>query len=452
MARAGSLSFLALALALVSCGSGSPSTPLDAGRPAPGHDASVDHSAPVVDAGKPADAAREAHEAATAHDAGGCHGALAAADRTRRIVVSHPFDTAENASGDFEVFAIDGMGVITQPNVHFALGPTTEGVIAFTPDGAVGLVAEDDGSLGVFQLDETGAPHVVATSQKGSYYATGVVMDPSGDRAYVIDDQTTGNGGGIYVVSIACDGSVKDEGLLTAADLPSTVIPVGGGDAVILAKNVKGSPLLPDGGADASGDAAARDGALPPGNDAVLVPWPSAAKVLGTADPFHDELAIVSAATLTHDGRYVLLGDNSQFSGIPNRVGVVSVGVGTIAAAGVVDNLNDPEGIVASPFDDAILVTSAFDNAIYALSRSESGTAPFALSGPVAYKGPAPQLPGNVVMIGRGTLNGRVLVAENQAIRALTFAAGGVITDLGPTASGDAGSTASIVGAIGVQP
>jgi hypothetical protein len=420
MARAGSLSFLALALALVSCGSGSPSTPLDAGRPAPGHDASVDHSAPVVDAGKPADAAREAHEAATAHDAGGCHGALAAADRTRRIVVSHPFDTAENASGDFEVFAIDGMGVITQPNVHFALGPTTEGVIAFTPDGAVGLVAE--------------------------------VMDPSGDRAYVIDDQTTGNGGGIYVVSIACDGSVKDEGLLTAADLPSTVIPVGGGDAVILAKNVKGSPLLPDGGADASGDAAARDGALPPGNDAVLVPWPSAAKVLGTADPFHDELAIVSAATLTHDGRYVLLGDNSQFSGIPNRVGVVSVGVGTIAAAGVVDNLNDPEGIVASPFDDAILVTSAFDNAIYALSRSESGTAPFALSGPVAYKGPAPQLPGNVVMIGRGTLNGRVLVAENQAIRALTFAAGGVITDLGPTASGDAGSTASIVGAIGVQP
>ncbi len=366
--------------------------------------------------------------------------------------MSHPFDTMQSASGDFEVFGIDETGAITQPNVHFTLGPTTEGVIAFTPDGAVGIVAEDDGSLGAFRLDASGVPQVVAASQKGSYYATGVVMDPSGDRAYVIDDQTTGNGGGVYVVSIACDGALKDEGLLAAADLPSTVIPTGSGDAVILAKNVKGLPALVDGGVDGSADAEVVDGGLLPGNDAVLVSWPSVAKVLGTADPFRDELAIVSAAALTQDGRYVLLGDNSQFSGVPNRVGIVSMGAGTIGAAGVVENVNDPEALVASPFDDTVLVTSAFDNALYVLSRSDASAAAFVLSGPVSYKGPEPQLPGNAVMIGRGMLNGRVLVAENQAIRSLSFAKGGVITDLGPTGSGDAGSTASIVGAIGVQP
>jgi hypothetical protein len=457
--RSSPVSFLPLLLALSwSCSSGSTSgVQPDAGHPT--RDASLDHAAPVPDAHADATKPRDgATSDAVTGDSGGCHATLGAADRTRKLVVSHPFDNAGNASADFEVFDIDDTGAITEPDVHFTLGASTEGVIAFTPDGSVGLLAEDDGTLGVFRFDASGAPHVVSASLKGSYYATGVVMDPSGDRAYVMDDQTTDNGGGIYVVLIACDGTLTDGGLLTAADLPATVIPVGGGDAVVLAKNVKGVPAIVDAGSSASADGAtdalapAVDGALPPGNDAVLVPWPSASKAVGAADPFQDELAIVSAATLTSDGRYVLLGDNSQFSGVPNRVGVVAVGAGTIASAGVVENVNDPEGLVASPFDDTVLVTSAFDNALYVLRRSEAGAVPFVLSGPVTYQGPQPQLPGNVVMIDRGMLKGRVLVAENQAIRELQFAAGAVVTDLGPTSSGDAGAPTSLVGAIGVQP
>ena len=372
--------------------------------------------------------------------------------------MSHPFDQSQNAASDFEVFAIDTSGAITQPNVHLKLGPTTDGQIAFTPDGAIGIVAEDDGTLGVFRLDATGAPTVVVATLSGSYYATSVVMDPSGARAYILDDQTVNNGGGVYTVSIACDGTLTDNGLLAGAELPATVIPVSGGNAVVAAKNFLGTPPIvdagpqnpaPDGGFDGGPDA----GAGRIGNDAVLVQWPSASKVVATANPFGDDLAIVSAAALTQDGRYVLLGDNSQFSGVPNRVGIVRVGAAGISAAGVVENVNDPEALVASPFDDTVLVTSAFGNALFVLGASpDGGSVPFTLVGPVAYSGGAPQLPGPAVMINRGGLLGRVLVAENQAIRQVQFAKAGVVTDLGPTATGDPNDLTSIVGAIGVQP
>ncbi len=376
-------------------------------------------------------------------DAGLCHASGGPADRTRRIVVSHPYDVASNPSSDFEVFDLSQAGVITEPDVHFQLGVTTNGAIAFTPDGLVGIVAEDDGSLGVFRFDVSGTPHVVSASMTGSYYATGVVMDPSGARAYILDDQTVDNGGGIYTVAIACDGSLHDDGLLAAADLPAAIVPVAGGNAVIAAQSFLNVPPLDAGSPDSGPDAAL----------AVLVPWPSASKVIGTANPFEDDLAIVSSAALTQDGRYVLIGDNNAFSEPVDRIGIVAVGAGTLAASGVVPNVNDPETIVTSPFDDTVLVTSAFGNALFILRPSvDAGPVPFRLAGQVTYTGPAPELPGVATMIDRGTLRGRVLVAENQAIRQVQFAGGGVVSDLGPTYTGDVTSYTSIVGAMGVQP
>lgn len=426
-------------LAAAGCGGGASSSPRADAAAGGAHG----------DAAARVDAARDAHaglDAARSSDAapGACHASPLPADRIRKVVVSHPFNAQQNAASDFEVFELDASGAITQPNVHFTLGPTTDGRIAFTPDGAIGLVAEDDGSLGVFRFDASGAPVVVAAAQTGSYSATRVVMDPSGARAFILDDQTENNGGGIYSVAIACDGTLTDEGLLASARLPVTVLPIDGGEAVIVAKGVLGVPPPEDAGAD---------GAATPGNDAVLVAWPQPAKVLATADPFGDDNAIVSDATLTSDGRFVLLGDNSSFSATPNRVGVLALRGGAMTAAGVVANVNDPESLVASPFDETVLATSAFGNALFVLQPSaDAGPAPFVLRGPVAYAGPAPQLPGQAVMIGRGALRGRVLIAENLAIRQVQFAAGGAVTDLGPTSAGDPNAFTTIVGCIGVQP
>ena len=445
-----SVPMVAAGLACSACSSGSSGASPHADA-SPGRDAHSDTLTPR-DAGV---------VEASGGDSSTCHATEGAPDRARKVVISHPYDAAQNASGDFEVWDLSETGTLTQPKVHFTLGPTTLGMIAFTPDGAVGLVAEDDGTLGVFRFDGSGAPVGVSASLKGSYYATGVVMDPSGARAYVLDDQTVNNGGGIYTVAIACDGTLTDEGLLASADLPAGVLPVPGGAAVVLAKSLHGTPALVDGGvaiADAGYDAwpfdAGPEAGPPPGhcNDAVLVSWPAASKVTGFADPFGDDLAIVSTGALTQDGRYVLLGDNSQFSGVPNRVGIVSVTATGIAAAGIVENVNDPETLVASPFDDTVLVTSAFGNALFVLGETSGGGAPFAMQAPLAYVGGEPQLPGPAVMIALGGLTGRVLVAENQAIRQVQFAKHASVTDLGPTSTGNVNDFTSIVGAIGVQP
>jgi len=45
-------------------------------------------------------------------------------------------------------------------------GRATEGEIVFTADGTLGLVALEDGSVGVFRLDASGSPTVVHASFK----------------------------------------------------------------------------------------------------------------------------------------------------------------------------------------------------------------------------------------------------------------------------------------------
>jgi hypothetical protein len=432
-------------LGVVACGnSATPRLTLDASAVPDAYDAS---QKTTHDASHAGDASHPTADAeADSADASGasCHAALAAPDRTRKVVVSHPFNNSQNAASDFEVFELDDTGNLAEANVHFKLGPTTDGRIAFTPDGLVGLVAEDDGTLGVFRFDASGAPVVIDASFTGTFYATRVVMGPTGDFAYVLDDQTEDNGGGIYTVSIACDGQVKDEGILVGAKLPATVIPLTGGTAVVAAKSALGVPMLVDAGGDAS-DAG--------GNDAVLIAWPDAGKVLGTADPFGDDQAIVSDMALTQDGRFLLLGDHNGFSSVPNRIGIIAVGPGTLAAAGVIADVNDPESITPSPFDDTLLVTSAFGNALFVIDGpTDGGATSFTLRGELTYTGAAPQLPAAAVLIDRGSLRGRVLVAENQAIRQVQFAAGASVIDLGGMDLGGPNDLASIVGCIGVQP
>jgi hypothetical protein len=72
-----------------------------------------------------------------------------------------------------------------------------------------------------------GTPVVVHAAFTGDFYADRVVMDPGGARAYVVDPNTTANAGGIYQLSIACDGGLGDEGLLLQASSPGALIVAG---------------------------------------------------------------------------------------------------------------------------------------------------------------------------------------------------------------------------------
>ncbi len=382
-------------------------------------------------AGATADAGSDAPDADAASDAGtGCGRVPGPADGVRKVVVSHPYDANSNPANTYEVLELSASGELSQTGATFELGRATLGEIAFTPDGKVGLVAEEDGKLGVFRFDDAGAPQVVEAAFDGGFYATSVVVDPAGDTAYVLDSEWRDSGGGVYAVPIGCDGTPGTPQLIAAAKLAYALafLPGDPSRAVLASKDVL---------------------SVPEGNDAHLLAWGDPPSVTASAEPFPDNEAIVPSAAVTHDGKFALIGDNNAYGSAPNRVGVVSLD--PFAPVQLLTPIEDPLDIAVSPFDNAALVVSGFGNAIFGLSYdSSSASAPFTLDGEIAYHGAKPALPGYAVSIDRGALSGLVLVVENTGVRRVRFEQSGGITDLGAF---DLGSgLAAATGVIGVQP
>jgi len=393
---------LGLGLGLAACGGGTSGTP-DAG------------DLPAVDA---------APDAAPT-----CNRTPRAADRDRAIVVSLPYDAAGSQASTYGVLTLATDGTITDTGQRFELGRSNVGEIAFTPDGDVGLVAQDDGTLGVFRLPDGGAPVVVDAGFQGSFYADRVIMDPGGDLAYVVDPDWRNNGGGIYRVAIGCDGTLTDLGLWLPSKSAAGLL-LDGDRMVVPASDIATST-------PGVGDTLhlLDDTADPPA-------------YVGGADAFGDDQAIVSGSALTPDGAYALIGDSSQFSGIDNRVAVVAVGATGLTPVQVLTPVSDPLAIIPSPAGDTLLVVSGFGDAVFVVDRG-TGAQPFSVRGEPTYVGTSPQLPSGAVMVERGSLTGLVLIAENQGVRRMQLATGGV-TDLGLTTLGS--GYLAITGAIGVQP
>lgn len=356
-----------------------------------------------------------------------CHDTLAPADAPRSVVVAHPYNSGSGPGNDYQLLELTTDGTLTGGG-RFSMGRAPTGKIAFTPDGAIGLLAQDDGSLGVFRIDD-GAVTVVHATFVGSFYAGGVVVAPSGDYAWVLDPNWVNNGGGIYRVAIACDGSLTDEGLVIESKLSRAMLPLETG-FLLASDELAGSP---------------------PGADVHRIELLPTPKLNASADAFPYDDAIVASLAITHDGLFGLIGDNSGFALDANRVSVMSLGGGGLTAVQQITPLEDPAAIVTSPFDDRAIVTSGFGDAIFELSYdSASATSPFALVGEVAYQGGDPQLPVDAVGVERGGFAGLVLVSEVTAVRRLRFVQGQPVNDLGLLDFG-AGSE-NIVGAIGVQP
>jgi len=355
----------------------------------------------------------------------GCARMPAPADRPRFVVVSHPYDTAGMKAGGYEVLELSAAGALTRPGKTFTLGRATTGTIAFTPDGEIGLVATEDGKLGVFELAADGTPTVVHAAFDGGFYATKVVVEPRGDRALVLDGNWRENGGGIYRVTIGCDGTLTPAGKVAPAKLPGAIA-FAGEHAVVAANDIMESTTA--------------------GFDVHLLGWGDAPNVIAGSDAFGDDNAIVGGAALTSDGATFLVGDTSQFSGVPNRVAAVRVTPTGVAKGDVVD-VEDPAAIAASPFGNVAIVASAFGDAIYVLDVMNNA---WRVRGQVTYMGASPKIPADVAQIDRGALRGHVLVAENVGVRHLAFRMTGAVDDLGSLAFGS--GLQNIAGAIGVQP
>ena len=361
-------------------------------------------------------------------DAASCNRVAAAADRVRHVVVSRPYDAAGNAATTYEVLDLSTAGALSRPNVTFSMGTSSEGVMAFTIDGQIGVVPQDDGSLGIVRLADDGTPTVVSAGLTGTWYATGAVIAPSGDRVYVVDYDTRANGGGIYAIDLACDGTPTDRGLVAAAGVPAGLAFVPGTDRAMIAATDFATSMVA-------------------GDTAQLVTLYATPGWIGGANAFGDAKALVGATALSFDAQHYLIGDTSQFSGIPNRVAVVEVDADGVTAPQVISNVGDPEAILASPFGDVALVADGFGNAFHVLRAGVGG---WTLAADPTYVGASPQLPAGGVVVQVGSLKGLALVGENVGVRSVMFGSDGSVTDKGAFDFGD--GLDQITGSIGITP
>jgi hypothetical protein len=360
------------------------------------------------------------------HDSGlaRCPRTIGPVDGPRRVLVSHPFDKDGNKATGFELLALSATGQLTQTGVTFQMGTALDSDIAFTPDGAIALVAQDDGTVGVVRFDGTGA-HVVHAAFKGSFYAGRVIMDPAGDHAYVLDSNTAANKGGVYTVDIACDGTLTDKGLLIPTSGPSamTVMP-SGTEAIIATNDMTGAGVAPD----------------------TALANMASGKLDGMGNAFPEGGAIASDIAVTPDGKFALVADEGVVVG--NRVAMVELPA--ITSRGIL-SIPNPAAVVASPFGGAALVFSSDGtDGIRLLRYTPAATPPFSIVSEITYVHGKPELPSYTVTITRGALKGLVLVAENAAVRGLALHDDAGVTDAFKLAF--PAGTENVVGVIGAQP
>lgn len=348
-------------------------------------------------------------------------------DHVRNVVVSHPFDADGNKATAFELLTLGTDGSLTRTGTFFSMGTALDSDIAFTPDGDIALVAQDDGTIGSVRFYPTG-PVVAETGFKGDFYASAITMDPSGTRAYVLDEDTAANGGGVFAVDIGCDGKLTSKGL---------VVPGGTARRMTFVPSTQQAVLAAGGAFDA-----------PDGSDTHLVDFSGAAPSrVASGSGFGDGGAIVSSVAVMPDGKFALAADEGIIVG--NRVAVIALPSMTNAQ---VFTLSNPAEIVASPFDNAaLLLSSDGTDAIRLAGYTPDAAAPLTIHGEIAYVNGKPQLPSSAAVITRGTLKGRVLVAENVGVRSVNLQPDAGATDVGFVSFDDGGLT-SVVGVIGVEP
>ncbi len=373
--------------------------------------------------GEPTDTADTADTAEPVVE--GCHATPQPADRERVVLVSLPYDADGAASKVWAALTLSTEGELRDDGARVEMGRAWSGEVVFTPDANHGYAVQDDGTIGVFAVED-GVVTVLDAGWDGGVYAVRAVMDPSGETLWVIDGNWPVNGGGLYAAPIDCaTGELGEPTLVAAAKLPADLLLLDESRAALIGREVEGADE---------------------GEDVSLLSWPEGARVAGV-DAFGDDEAIVSdAASL--DG-LLLVADYSEFSGVSTRVAAVRVDGDALEAAQILD-VEDPVALVASPWGDQVLVVSGYGDALLQVPVDLEASEPLGEPSELDYSGGRPQLPGAAALLRRGPLRGLVLVTETEGIRAVQLGPDGAAEDLGLTSLG--ASYEGITGAVGVQP
>lgn len=355
------------------------------------------------------------------------------ADKERVVVVSRPYGEGFGQADDYEALHLSADGVLSRPNIVFTMRRLYDGEILFSADGRFGYSAQGDGSIGIFRVESDRSITVLDRGFDPGFYVSKIVIGPDGRRLFALNSQWRENGGGIYQLEMACDGSLTSLGLLAAAKLPYDLAFLPGDKALVAGRDVLDST---------------------PGHDLHLLSLaatPTATpgtSVLAGVDAFGDDDNSVSDMTITGDGRYALLADTALQAG--NRIAVVDLGQGGAAPTAVqLLSYGDPNAVLMSPFDNAAVVLGTEANRITVLDYAPGTAQPFAERGKLVSSS-STLLPTNGALIRRGTLEGRFFVSENVTLRQVRFFSDGRVEEVEALDFGEGGP--AICGGVGVQP
>jgi len=360
--------------------------------------------------------------------ADGCRAQPAAADRDRLLVLALPYDASGGQADAWAALTLTAAGDVVDAGARFTMGRGLLGQVAFSPDGSLGVAAQDDGSIGVFTVNDDLTVSVVEARFEPGFYAVAVTIDPSGEAAWVVDGNWVENGGGVYRVPLDCGTG--------APGAPSLALPIKLPVGLHFLRRQLDRAVVVGWEAEGAADASA---------EVHLLDMAAGPSLLGSAEAFGDDEALLSASAVTADDRYALAADYSPWSGLPNRVAAVALDGDAPEPVQVIE-IYDPVAILASPFDDLLLVSSGYGDAIESITYDPDAAEPFGVGRTVATSA----LPADGVVLTRGPLIGLTMIAENQGVRGLQFEGGGEAADLGMLYEGD--GLEAIPGAIGVQP
>lgn len=353
------------------------------------------------------------------------------ADHTRHIVISRPYNENGTPSLVWEVYPLLDNGTLGARTDTFELGAAGRAVggkVAFTDDGALAMASHDRGEVSVFAIDGDGGARVIQPATDLGPYVGGIVIH--GDDVFLLDSNWQNNGGGIYHTTLGCDGSLGPVALAYPTKLAYGLAVRGAAnnlEHLVMAKEAVDTSMGYVHRVQQAGAGWSRMGAL---------------------DIFGDNEAITSSMAVTPDWRYVLVADYSEFSNIPNRIGVATIE--PLATRQTLTPFEDPYDMVMSPYGDAVLVVLGYANRVTVLRHdAQNTTTPFTNAGSPTFVTQAPQLPGDAVRL-HGDLEDLVYVVENTALRIFRFNGDGTVTDLGRQLMGE--GLTMIPGAIGAQP
>jgi 6-phosphogluconolactonase (cycloisomerase 2 family) len=346
-------------------------------------------------------------------------------NRTRKLVVSRPYDENAMASGLFVVHDVALDGTVSPPTGQFTLSRTSGGKIQFTPDGSVAYVRLDDGKIGAFRILADGSTEIIHQAFAASEYVSEIVIAPDGQYLYMLTVGFRNVAGGIYRAKIDCKtGELTDEGLMTPAKLAYGMEFVSPTRAFVEAVDIADTEV--------------------PGHVHEITVGDTITRV-ASGSAFTGEDIGLGGFAVTPDAKFAIVGDTGLFS--MHSISVVSL-VGNIAS---VQNfpVEDPEDIAVSPFNNAAIILSLQGDKLEVYDVDTSKNEPLTFRSNLATAAPV-LLPADLVMLRQGDLEGHAYIAENVAIRHIVFRPSGTVEDLGLTSNG-AGLT-GISGAIGVQP